>query len=107
MERRNEVRQSCEMSSLVLMFGCHFRGLVCNWSPKGLKLELMDELILTDHEALVLHSERFGTVHAEVIWRRDAEIGARIRNWRTAAATLGLHACGLHSSASWQGRLLR
>ncbi len=87
MERRNEIRQACELSSLVLMFGCHFRGLISDWSPKGLKLELTESLMLADREAFVLHCERFGVLHAEVIWRRGVEIGARIHNWRTAAVS--------------------
>lgn len=100
MERRNEMRRSCELSSLVLMFGCHFRACISDWSPRGLRLELRDGLLLADREAFVLHSERFGVLHAQVIWRRDEEVGARIRNWRTVAAADRHHFLGFHASAS-------
>ncbi len=100
MERRNEMRRSCELSSLVLMFGCHFRAFISDWSPRGLRLELRDGLLLADREAFVLHSERFGVLHAQVIWRRDEEVGARIRNWRTVAVVDRHHFLGFHASAS-------
>lgn len=85
MERREETRQGCELSSLVLMFGCHFRGWISDWSPRGLRLELSDGLTLGNREPFVLLCDRFGVLHAEVMWTREEKLGARIRNWRTAA----------------------
>ena len=99
MERRSDIRRCCELSSLVLMFGCHFRAFISDWSPKGLRLELKDGLVLADREAFILHSGRFGVLHAQVIWRRDEEVGARIRNWRTAAVADRHHFLGLHDWA--------
>lgn len=52
--------------------------------------------MLADREAFVLHSGRFGVLHAQVIWQRDKEVGARIRNWRTAAVADRYHLMGLH-----------
>jgi hypothetical protein len=85
MERRHEIRQGCEFNSLVLMFGCHFRGWISDWSPRGLRLQLSENLTLENREPFVLLCNHFGVLHAEVMWRRDEKIGARIRNWRTAA----------------------
>lgn len=99
MERRSDIRRCCELSSLVLMFGCHFRAFISDWSPKGLRLELKDGLVLADREAFILHSGRFGVLHAQVIWRRDEEVGARIHNWRTAAVADRHYFLGLHDWA--------
>lgn len=85
MERRNEIRQRCELDSLVLMFGCHVRGWISDCSPKGLGLVLSEGVELADQEPLVLYCDLFGVLHAEIIWKQDAKIGARIRNWKTAA----------------------
>lgn len=98
MERRGEVRQGCELNSLVLMYGCHFRGRISDWSPRGLRLQLSEDLTLENREPFVLLCDRFGILHAEVIWRRNEKIGARIRNWRTAAISSRIDPYLLHPS---------
>lgn len=87
MERRDFVRLSCGSSSLILLFGCHFRGWICDWSPRGINLVLGDDIRLERTEHFIMYSDRFNVLHAEVVWRRDDRIGARIHNWRTAAAS--------------------
>jgi hypothetical protein len=91
MERRKEERQGCEIESLVLMFGCHFRGWISDCSPKGLCFRPCEGLALEEREPFVLFSDRFGVLHAEVMWRRDEKIGARICSWRTAAISSRIH----------------
>lgn len=86
MERRGFVRQPCEANSLILLFGCHFRGWISNWSPRGVNLVLGDDIMLDRAEHFIIYSGRFDVLHAEVVWRREDRIGARIHNWRTAAA---------------------
>ena len=85
MERRNEQRSLCEMDALVLMYGCHFQASISDWSQTGLRLVLSDGLRLDEAEAFILHGNAFGVLHGEVIWSEDGQIGARIRNARSAA----------------------
>lgn len=87
MERRDFVRQSCEANSLILLFGCHFRSLIADWSPRGVKLILAEGLRLDRTEHFILYSDRFDVLHGQVVWRRHDHIGARIHNWRTAAVS--------------------
>jgi len=86
MERRDYVRQSCGSNSLILLFGCYFCGWICDWSPRGIRLVLAEDLRLDAAEHFIMYSNRFDVLHAEVVWRRDDLVGARIHNWRTAAA---------------------
>ena len=65
----------------------HFRSWISDCSRQGLRLQLSEDLRLESREALVLSCDRFGMVHAEVVWRQGETIGMRIRNWQTAAAS--------------------
>lgn len=87
MERRDFVRHSCEANSLILLFGCHFRGWISDWSPRGIRLVLAEDLRLDPAEHFIMYSDRFDVLHAEVVWRSDDRLGARIHNWRTAAVS--------------------
>jgi hypothetical protein len=87
MERRDLVRLPCKSNSLILLFGCHFRGSISDWSPRGISLILDEDIRLDRADRFVMYSDRFDVLHAEVVWRRDDRIGARIHNWRTAAAS--------------------
>lgn len=91
MERRHELRSPCDMSALLLMFGCHFQTSISDWSRTGLRLTLGDGLQLAQSEAFILHGSRFGVLHGEVIWSHSGEIGARIKNPKSAAITFGLN----------------
>jgi hypothetical protein len=91
MERRNEVRSTCEMNALLLMFGCHFQASIADWSRTGIRLVLGDGLHLARSEVFILHGGRFGVVHGEVIWSQAGEIGARIKNPKSAAIARHLH----------------
>jgi hypothetical protein len=86
MERREFVRQPGQANALILLFGCHFRGWICDWSPRGINLILAEDIPLDRTEPFIMYSQRFAVLHAEVVWRRHERIGARICNWRTAAA---------------------
>lgn len=85
MERRHELRSPCEMSALLLMFGCHFQTSIADWSRTGFRLVLGEGLQLPRCEAFILHGRRFGVLHGEVIWSHPGVIGARIRNPKSAA----------------------
>ena len=87
MERRSDVRMPCHLKALVLSYGCQFQGWISDCSWNGLRLQLSEDLTLGNREEFVLSCERFGVLHAELIWRQDETIGARIRNWRTAAVS--------------------
>lgn len=87
MERRYDPRMPCRLKALVLSHGCHFRSWISDCSRQGLRLQLSEDLRLECREALVLSCDRFGMVHAEVVWRHGETIGMRIRNWQTAAAS--------------------
>lgn len=85
MERRLALRHSCDLRSLILMYGCHFKSRIADWSQSGLRLVLAENLSLTHAEHFIMYCDRFDVVHAEVVWRHDREIGARIHNRKTAA----------------------
>lgn len=79
------------MNALLLVFGCHFQTSIADWSHTGLRLVLGDGLHLARSEVFILHGSRFGLVHGEVIWSEAGQVGARIKNPKSAAIAGSLH----------------
>ena len=91
MERRSLLRQPCDLGSLVLLYGCHFRSRISDRSPAGVRLVLLEDPGLSLAEHFILYCEGFDVLHGEVIWKNDREIGARICNPKTASLGTAIH----------------